>query len=104
MCSPKTGPGATRISEPDREASAVSLHIERTSRDALALDARIEPKDDDGSFRATLLSGDREIASYAMRDNAATFDDIGFGEYVLRITSGGGGSGELALSLKREGA
>lgn len=53
-------------------------------------------------LRFSLLSGDREQASYLARQGAATFDRVPPGEYRLAVTESGKSLGAVELTIKEE--
>lgn len=81
------------------------LEIERTGSDTSEIKVFVKNLKDNQpakNMRANLLRGDKELMSYVLQGGVATFDKVGFGEYVIEFTKKGIPVGRVSLELKGE--
>ncbi len=83
----------------------VAVEVERLEDDLCQVAVNV--KSNAGSvadgLRLSLMSGEREQASYLARQGAAIFDRIPPGEYQLVVTGSGNAIGVIQLSIKENG-
>jgi hypothetical protein len=83
----------------------VAVEVERLEDDLCQVAVNLKPKPGvvvDG-LRLSLMSGEREQASFLARQGAAIFDRIPPGEYQLVVTASGNAIGVIQLSIKENG-
>ena len=83
----------------------VTVEVEKTEGQFCQVTVNVRPLGRafaDG-LRISLLSGDREQASYLARQGSATFERIPPGEYQLALTDSGNSLGAICLTIKEDG-
>ena len=91
--------------ESDLGQFQVAVEVERLEDDLCQVAVNV--KSNAGSvtdgLRLSLMSGEREQASYLARQGAAVFDRIPTGEYQLVVSGSGDSIGVIQLSIKESG-
>ena len=83
----------------------VAVEVERLEGDLCQIAVNVKPIGAAiaAGLRLSLMSGEREQASYLARQGSAIFDRIPPGEYRLAITGSGNAIGMIQLSIKENG-
>lgn len=83
----------------------VAVEVERLEGDLcqVAVTVKSSARSVADGLRLSLMSGEREQASYLARQGAAIFDRIPPGEYHLVVTGSGDAIGVIQLSIKENG-
>ena len=92
--------------ESELEKFHVAVEVERLDNNLCQVVVNVTPKAKDGvadGLRLSLMSGEREQASYLARQGSAIFDRIPPGDYQLTMTAPGGFLGAIELSIKENG-
>jgi len=82
----------------------VSVEVERLEDNLCQVAVKVTPIMGSGAdgLRFSLMSGQREQASYLARQGAATFDRVPPGEYRLAVTESGKSLGAIELTIKED--
>lgn len=97
------GPGTLQVAK-DLDKIRVTVEVERTESELCQVTVDVTPTAEalaDG-LRLSLLSGDREQASYLARQGTVIFDRIPPGEYQLAVSESGNSLGVIRLTIKEE--
>jgi hypothetical protein len=80
----------------------VAVEVERVERELCQVAVTVKPQDGlaADAIRLSLVSGDREQASYLTRQGVAVFEQILPGEYRLEVAESGHSVGSIRLIIK----
>lgn len=95
------GPRTLQVAK-DLDKVRVTVEVERTEADLCQVTVNVTPTAGaitDG-LRLSLLSGDREQASYLARQGTVIFDRIPPGEYQLAVFESGNSLGAIGLTIE----
>lgn len=98
------GPGTLHVAK-DLHKVRVTVEVERTEGELCQVTVNVTPTAGAVAegLRVSMLSGDREQASYLARQGKAIFERISPGDYLLAVTEAGNSLGTIELSIKEDG-